>query len=129
MMNEDKKSFKDMAEEELVAYARKRGVNASIIPDEDLPKGRTRITFFGEAKRIPKAGEKIEVRVEDGFWQQGYRAISGIVTDEEYPGERVIWITAEQEWQAARKEGREPDGAPWPVKQMATVEDEADAEA
>lgn len=120
------KREKKTREEEAIEFLRSIGVEARRAPDEKLPKGRTRIAFFGETKRIPKVRERIEVRTSDGSWKRGYQAISGITTDEEYPGERVIWITSEQEWQAARKEGREPGGASWPVKQMAATEDKAD---
>lgn len=124
MADERKMSNDEKLVERARAYARKHGLDLEIgiIPDEDLPKGPIRLTFFGEARRIPEVDEPVEVRVEDGSWRKGYRAISKPTTDEEYPGEEVIWITPENEWRAAKKEGREPDGAPWPVSQMALVD-------
>ena len=36
-------------------------------------------------------------------------------------GEGVVWNSSEDEWAAA--EDRAPVGAPWPLKQMAVVEE------
>lgn len=30
----------------------------------------------------------------------------------------VVWVCREEEWQAAQREGREPDGVPWPVEDV-----------
>lgn len=98
---------------------RERGFET--IPGDELPEGTVRVTFFGEARRVPEVGERVEVRIEDGSWRLGFRATSEPTTDEEYPGERVVWISAEDEWLAARREGRQPAGAPWPLEQMAAA--------
>lgn len=66
----------------------------------------------------------MEVRIDDGSWRGGFRAITGPTIDEEYPGERVVWISAEDEWQAARREGRKPGGTPWPLERMSAVGEE-----
>jgi hypothetical protein len=31
---------------------------------------------------------------------------------------RVVWACREEEWQAARAEGREPEGMPWPAEDV-----------
>jgi hypothetical protein len=40
------------------------------------------------------------------------RAISGVVQGGNF---MVIWVCREEEWHAAQREGRHPDGVPWPV--------------
>jgi hypothetical protein len=30
----------------------------------------------------------------------------------------VVWVCREEEWHAAQREGREPDGVPWPVEDV-----------
>jgi hypothetical protein len=30
----------------------------------------------------------------------------------------VIWVCREEEWHAAQREGRQPDGVPWPVEDV-----------
>jgi hypothetical protein len=30
----------------------------------------------------------------------------------------VIWVCREEEWHAALREGRQPDGVPWPVEDV-----------
>lgn len=107
-------------------------VRVGRIPDEDLPRRRTRITVFGEARRrVPEIGEHVEVRVEDGSWRRGYRAVTGPTDVREIPEEHlraagvdpreggtVVWITDEERWRAAAEAGRVPDGMPWPVEQL-----------
>ena len=119
-------------EEQDIERLREMGVDAGRILDEDLPKGRTRITFFGEARRrAPGIGERIEVRVEDGSWRGGYRAVTGPADAREVPEEHLravgvdprmkgtaVWITDEERWRAAAETGRAPDGMPWPVEQL-----------
>ncbi len=52
------------------------------------------------------------VRVEDWRGQKhGRRAISPAVRGHDFV---VVWICREEEWEAARSEGREPQGMPWP---------------
>jgi len=40
------------------------------------------------------------------------RAITGIVQGMDFP---VVWVCPENEWQAARTDGRPPDALPWPA--------------
>ena len=30
----------------------------------------------------------------------------------------VVWVCREEEWHAAQREGREPDGVPWPAEDV-----------
>lgn len=30
----------------------------------------------------------------------------------------VVWVCREEEWHAAQREGRQPDGVPWPVEDV-----------
>jgi hypothetical protein len=34
----------------------------------------------------------------------------------------VVWACREEEWQAALAEGREPDGIPWPARDVSVEE-------
>jgi hypothetical protein len=43
------------------------------------------------------------------------RALSGIVHGKSFP---VVWVCREEEWDAAEREGREPDGVPWPAEDV-----------
>lgn len=71
------------------------------------------------------------MRVEDGSWRGGYRAITDPVDARGVPEEHlkaagvdpasvgsVVWITDEERWRAAAEEDRAPDGMPWPVEQL-----------
>jgi hypothetical protein len=40
------------------------------------------------------------------------RALGGVIDGVDFP---VVWVCREEEWQAAHREGREPDGVPWPA--------------
>lgn len=40
------------------------------------------------------------------------RAITGVVMGDDFP---VVWVCGEEEWKAAREEGREAKGVPWPA--------------
>lgn len=40
------------------------------------------------------------------------RALGGIVDGEDFP---VVWVCREEEWDAAQRESREPEGVPWPA--------------
>jgi len=57
------------------------------------------------------------------------RALGGVVPGYDFP---VVWITSEEEWEAAQAEGRDPEGVPWPAEDvrplMAGKEDEDENE-
>lgn len=40
------------------------------------------------------------------------RAVTGLVTAGDFP---AVWVCSEREWEAAKAEGRSPDGIPWPA--------------
>jgi hypothetical protein len=107
-------------------HARDSGydVEIGIIPDDRLPKGSVRITFFGMPAHeldVPEPGCEIEVRVEDGSWQGGYRLIDGPSEVPEYPDEQAVWITSEEEWARAAAENRPAGGQPWPADQIREI--------
>jgi hypothetical protein len=54
--------------------------------------------------------------MEDGSWRGGFRAISEPSTTEW--GEVVVWVATEDEYRAARGEGRSAVGVPWPTERM-----------
>ena len=80
---------------------------------------RATITFFGEPRRIPKPGEKLELRVADGSWQRGFRCLSAPLESE---GEKVVWVAREEEYKQALREGRMPAGDAWPLSQIALAD-------
>ena len=45
-------------------------------------KVRAIITYFGEPQRIPKSGERVELRVASGCWQGGFRCLSEPLDEE-----------------------------------------------
>ncbi len=78
------------------------------------------VVFIGEVKRVPDIDEKLQLHVADGTWQHGFRCISGLVTED---GEERVWVAREEEWQAAKREGRRPKGDTWPISEMAQADD------
>lgn len=34
----------------------------------------------------------------------------------------VVWVCRPEEWEAAQREGREPEGVPWPYEDVRAVE-------
>lgn len=72
-------------------------------------------TIFDKAPKVPDPGQRI-LTLENGDWRVGYRAISEPITAE--TGEVVILIAEEEEFRAARWEGRLARGKPWPVSRM-----------
>jgi len=63
-------------------------------------------------------GQAVEVRVADGSWVGDLRAASKILLGEQGP---EVWICREDEWQAAQREQRKPNGARWPSDQIRPV--------
>jgi len=47
------------------------------------------------------------------------RAITGTVMGDDFP---VVWICREEEWEAANREGRSPEGVPWPAEAVRPAE-------
>lgn len=48
------------------------------------------------------------------------RAIGGVTPGHDFP---VVWITSEEEWEAARAEGRDPEAVPWPAEDVHPLAD------
>lgn len=72
-------------------------------------------TIFEKAPKVPDPEQRIQL-LENGEWRGGYRAVSEPITAE--TGEVVILIAEEEEFRAARWEGRLAKGKPWPVSRM-----------
>jgi hypothetical protein len=43
------------------------------------------------------------------------RALGGPIQGQNF---EVVWVCREEEWHMALREGREPDGVPWPVEDV-----------
>ena len=71
--------------------------------------------FLKRMPRVPDPGQPVDLRMEDGSWRRGFRAISEPSTTE---WEEVVWIATEDEYRAARGEGRSAVGVPWPTERM-----------
>jgi hypothetical protein len=65
---------------------------------------------------VPDPGQHVELRMEDGSWRRGFRAISEPSTTEQ--GEVVVWVATEDEYRAARGERRSAVGVPLPTERM-----------
>jgi hypothetical protein len=65
-----------------------------------------------------EAGQPIEVR--DAYGNILRRVAIGPVD----PGYdfAVVWACREEEWEAARAEGREPEAIPWPIEDISVIE-------
>jgi hypothetical protein len=61
-----------------------------------------------------QAGDQVEVVDAEGE-RLPRRALGGVVDGADFP---VVWVCREEEWQAAQREGREPDGVPWPAEDV-----------
>ena len=66
--------------------------------------------------RVPDPGQHVDLHMEDGSWRRGFRAVSEPSTTEW--GEVVVWVATEDEYRAARWEGRSAVGVPWPTERM-----------
>jgi len=77
---------------------------------------RSTLPLFKRPPRIPDPGQYVDLRMEDGPWREGFRALSGPWTAE--TGEVVIRVATEDEYRAAGREGRSAIGVPWPTGRM-----------
>ena len=75
-----------------------------------------RLPLMRRPPRIPDPGEMVDLRIEDGSWRQGFRAISEPSTAE--MGEVIIWVCTEDEYRQARWEERRAVGMTWPATRM-----------
>jgi hypothetical protein len=76
---------------------------------------KARLTFIGEAQRVPKIGDRVYVRVADGSWRSGFRCVGG-----EMDGH--VLVNTEEAYQRARRERKVPAGDSWPMDQLAVLE-------
>jgi hypothetical protein len=83
-------------------------------------KVRATIVFIGAPNPVPKPGEKVELHAADGSWRGGFRYIGDPFTED---GEQRVWVTTEEEYRQAQREGREPAGSTWPLSQIAVVDE------
>ena len=65
-----------------------------------------------------RPGMKVIARAIDGEALER-RALSEVVDGEDFP---VVWVAREDEWEASRKEDREPEGFPWPADDVTVAE-------
>jgi hypothetical protein len=77
---------------------------------------RTGLPLLKGPPRVPDPGQHVDLRMEDGSWRRGFRAVSEPSTTE--LGEVVVWVATEDEYRAARGEGRSAVGMPWPTERM-----------
>ena len=77
---------------------------------------RTRVPLMRRPARIPDPGGIVDLRMEDGSWREGFRALSEPSTDQ--TGEVAIWVCTEDEYREAHREERRAVGMWWPVARM-----------
>lgn len=71
---------------------------------------------LGAMSRTIKPGSEIKVR--DAQREVLDRvAMTSVVDGKDFP---VVWVCDHDEWAAARREGREPTGIPWPANAVVT---------
>jgi hypothetical protein len=69
---------------------------------------------------VPEPGQRVRLRTARGRrWRGSSRAVSEPYTDA--AGTVVLRVAEEEEYRAARREGRSAIGMPWPVGQMAVI--------
>jgi hypothetical protein len=68
---------------------------------------------------VPEPGQRVRLRTARGRWRGSYRAVSEPFTDE--GGVVVLRVAEEEEYRAARREGRRAIGMLWPVGQMSII--------
>ena len=77
---------------------------------------RARLPFIKRPARVPGPGEIVDLRMEDGSWRQGFRALSEPSTAE--TGEVSVRVCTEDEYGEAHREERRAVGLRWPVARM-----------
>jgi hypothetical protein len=56
-------------------------------------------------------GMVVEAESASGSWLRR-RALTGVTKGMDFP---VVWTCSEREWSAAGRDGRAPEGLPWPA--------------
>lgn len=46
------------------------------------------------------------------------RAVTGVTAGRDFA---VVWACRQEEWEAAEREGREPEALPWPAEDVSTA--------
>lgn len=69
---------------------------------------------------MPDPGQYVDLRLENGSWRRGFRAIGGPVTAD--TGEVMIWVATEDEYRSALRSNREAVGMPWPLRRVSICE-------
>jgi hypothetical protein len=77
---------------------------------------RARLPLIRRPARIPDPAEIVDLRMEDGSWREGFRALSEPSSTE--TGEVVIRVCTEDEYREAHREERRAVGMWWPAKRM-----------
>jgi hypothetical protein len=67
-----------------------------------------------------KPGTHVTVRSANGKLLPR-RAVSAVEKGADFP---IVWVSREEEWEAARAEDREPDAVPWPAEDVEPDENE-----
>jgi hypothetical protein len=70
---------------------------------------------MGPMERTPVNPGDVVLAVDAFGAENPRRALTGVVPGGDFP---VVWICREEEWEASQREGREPDGVPWPVEDV-----------
>jgi hypothetical protein len=75
-----------------------------------------RLPLMRRSAQVADPGEMVDLRMEEGSWRQGFRALSEPSTAE--TGEVIIWGCTEDEYNEARWEERRAVGMTWPATRM-----------
>src|ERR671910_83101 len=78
---------------------------------------RRRLPLLRRPAQVADPGERVDLRMEEGSWRQGFRALFCAPSTAE-TGEVLIWVCTEDEYLEARWENRRAVGMTWPAKRM-----------
>ncbi len=70
------------------------------------------------AAQLIQPGDRVVARNAFGH-ENERRAITGVVAGQDFP---VVWLCPHEEWEAAAKENRDPEGVPFPAEDVRAVE-------
>ena len=76
-----------------------------------------RLPLMRRSAQVADPGEMVDLRMEEGSWRQGFRALFCAPSTAE-TGEVLIWVCTEDEYRQARSEDRRAVGMTWPAKRM-----------
>jgi hypothetical protein len=63
-------------------------------------------------------GVKVHAQARDGQLLER-TAMTGVIDGDDFP---VVWVCRDEEWDVSQREGREPEGLPWPVDSVRVLE-------